>query len=225
MGLVLVINTAVNVIEEMPMSRIILRRYFVPVAAALCCGLAACEPSGGVTSGSNTVVAGKAAIGGSFSLIDHTGKDVTEADFLGKPQLIYFGFGYCPDVCPTALQKIGAAQDLVDKEGDVFQPMFFTVDPERDTPEQLALYISAKGFPKGLVGLTGSIEQVEAAKKTFAIYGAKVEDESSVGGVTFDHSNVIYLMDAQGEFVDVFSGNDSPEKIAKRLKTYIKNGV
>lgn len=187
-------------------------------------GLAACEPENGISSGQNTVVAGKALIGGPFSLVDHRGQSVTEADFVGKPQLIYFGFAFCPDVCPTSLQRMGAALDMVEGGAEAFQPIFITVDAERDTPEQLALYVTANGFPEGLVGLTGSTDQIEAAKKAFAVYGVKVEDSNSAGGITYDHTDIIYLMDKNGEFLDVFSSTDAPADIAARLSEHKKTG-
>ena len=179
-------------------------------------------------SGPNTVVAGKAAIGGAYSLVDHHGNAVTEADFVGRPQLIYFGFAFCPDICPTALQQMAFAIEIAteaDKSIDGhYQTMLITVDPERDTPEKLALYVSANGFPKNLVGLTGSQEQINAVKKVFAAIGNKVPDPSSAAGYTYDHSSIIYLMDKEGEFVDLFSHNDTPQDIAKRLVAYKKTG-
>ena len=122
-------------------------------------------------SGQVTAHSGTAAIGGAFTLVDHTGKTVTNKDFLGKPQLIYFGFADCPDVCPTALQQMGAALALAGDAATLYQPIFITVDYERDTPEKMAQYVTANGFPKGLVGLTGTKEQVDVAKKAFKVIG------------------------------------------------------
>ena len=203
------------------MSRIFLRTLMSTLAVL---GFAACGPSQPGTSGPVTAVSGSAAIGGPFSLIDHHGKPVTEADFLGTPQLIYFGFAFCPDVCPTALQQMGAALELAGPAADHYQPIFITIDAERDTPEQLALFVTANGFPKNLIGLTGSKEQIGAAKKTFAVYGQKVEDSSSAAGFTYDHTSMIYLMDAKGEFVDVFTHGVTPQQIADRLISYKKTG-
>lgn len=186
--------------------------------------LAACSPQNGVKSAPNTVVSGAAAIGGSFTLTDHEGQTVTDQDYLGKPMLIYFGFAYCPDVCPTALQKMGAALSLAKLGPDDLHTLFITVDPERDTPEQLALYVTANGFPEGLRGLTGSPAQIEAVKKTYIAIGEKVDDPDNPGGFTYDHTNFIYLMGADGKFVDIFSGMDTPQEIADRLRTYKKTG-
>lgn len=201
------------------------RKIFNPVMIGLCAlVLGACSPAGGGQSATNTVVSGEANIGGTFTLTDHEGQTVTDQTFLGKPMLIYFGFAYCPDVCPTSLQKLGAALTLSKLDPDMFHSLLITVDPERDTPEQLALYVTANGFPKGLRGLTGTQEQIDVAKKAYIAIGQKVDDPDTPGGFTYDHTNFIYLMGADGKFVDIFSGLDTPQEIAERLKTYKKTG-
>jgi len=204
----------------------IMSRIFLPalfgISAALF--LTGCGPKEVATSGQVITSTGQAAIGGSFSLVDHHGKPVTEADFFGKPQLVFFGFSFCPDVCPTALQQMGAALELAGAAAGHYQPIFITIDPERDTPEQLALYVTANGFPKGLTGLTGTDAQITAVKDVFAVYGKKVTDPTSAAEFTFEHSSIIYLMDAQGKFVSAFSHTDTPEKIAKRLVEYKETG-
>ena len=128
-------------------------------------GLVACNPSnagGNDIQSGNVTYTGEADIGGPFSLINHENQPVTEADFIGQPQLIYFGFSFCPDICPTELQRISALMERVDPKGEKIQPLFISVDPERDTPDALALYVTADSFPDNLVGLTGSVAQVEA---------------------------------------------------------------
>lgn len=167
---------------------------------------------------------GKAAIGGAFTLVNQDGKTVTNEDFKGKPQLIYFGFASCPDVCPTALQQMAAALRLAGDKAQIYQPIFITVDPQRDTPEMLAQYVRANGFPKGLIGLSGAQAQIDAVIKAFGVYAKRVDDPSSAAGYTYDHSSMIYLMDKNGDFVEVFSHADSPEKIAKRLINFAKSG-
>jgi protein SCO1/2 len=173
-----------------------------------------------ISGGTVTTVSGTAAIGGAYTLMDHTGKSVSDADYKGKAQLIYFGYAYCPDVCPAALQQMGAALSLSGDAAKAYQPMFISIDPERDTPEKLALYVTANGFPDGLVGLTGSAEQITHAKKIFGVYGQKVEDPSNSDGFSYDHTSLIYLMDKEGEFVDIFTHGDTPADIAKRLIEY-----
>lgn len=178
--------------------------------------------SGAGQSGPITVT-GKAQIGGAFELVNQDSETVTDQDFIGRPQLIYFGFGYCPDVCPLALQQMGAALGQVDPEGTFFQPIFISVDPERDTPETLKTYVTNNGFPKGLVGLTGSTDQVEAAKRVFKMFSQKVPDPDGSAGYTVDHASLIFLMDNQGEFYDVFTHNTSTEDIIAGLQTYKKS--
>ena len=171
-----------------------------------------------------TVVSGEADIGGAFSLIDHNGAAQTQDAFIGKPQLIYFGFSYCPDICPTALQKMGAVQAQVDKEADKLNYLFVSVDPERDTPESLKPYVGANGFPDGLVGLTGSQEQVEIAKAAFKVYSQVVETPESASDYTVDHSDIIYFMDKTGKFVELFTGRASVPDIAGRVKYHLNTG-
>ena len=206
-------------------------RFFLKTAicaTALSMSITACGPQEIATSGQNTVVSGKAMIGGAYTLVDHTGATVTEENYMGRPQLIYFGYAYCPDVCPTALQQMGAALYLTEQKMPTlaghYQPIFITIDAERDTPEKMAQYVTANGFPKGLIGLTGSSEQLKQAQKAFAVIGQKIEDSSNPDGYTYDHSSLIYLMDAKGEFVDIFTHADTPQKIADRLIAYKKTG-
>lgn len=188
--------------------------------AALIIGLAGCGPAEPVArSGSKVVVSGTANIGGPFELINQDGQPVTQDDLLGRPTLTYFGFTYCPDICPTALQSIGAAMATVDPKGAYFQTVLFSVDPERDTPEVLKQYVTAPIFPKGLQGFTGSVEQVEAAKKAYKIYAVKAEEESASDYVV-DHVSLIYLFDKDGVFVDVFTHGTSVDDLMKALDNY-----
>lgn len=198
-----------------------LRSIIVAASLLSLTGLPACQPTETAQSGPVTAT-GSVDIGGPFELVNQDGQTVTEASFLGRPQLIYFGFSYCPDVCPMALQQMGAAQAKADPKGEYFQPIFISVDPERDTPESLKLYVTANGFPKNLTGLTGTNEQVEAAKDVFRIYAQKVEDPSNADSYTVDHASLIYLMNAEGKFVDVFTHNSTVEDITKRLTAYKK---
>lgn len=199
-----------------------LKALFLSLGVASMALLSACEPQ--TARSGQVTVTGTAQIGGPFELVNQDGETVTDQDILGKPQLIYFGFSYCPDVCPLALQQMGAAQAQVDPEGEFFQPIFISVDPERDTPESLKLYVTARGFPKNLMGLTGTPEQVEVAKTAFKIYAQKVEDPELTGGYTVDHVSLIYLMDKDGGFVDVFTHSSDVQDIAKRLASFKKTG-
>ena len=184
--------------------------------------LAACgEPTAKVGS---TVTSGTADIGGAYNLINQDGQAVTEAGALGKPQLVYFGFSYCPDICPTALQKMGAAQARIDPQGDKINYLFISVDPERDTPESLKLYVTANGFPTGLIGLTGSQDQIDAVKSAYKVYSQKVPTPDSAGDYTVDHSDIIYLMDKNGHFVEFFFGKTSIPERAARINLHLKTG-
>jgi protein SCO1/2 len=158
---------------------------------------------------------GKALVGGPFTLVDQTGKTVTDKDFRGQYMLVYFGFTNCPDVCPSGLQVISAALDKVGAKADQVTPLFITVDPERDTPEQLASYVSS--FHPRLVGLTGSPEQISAALKAYRVYAKKVDDPKSTAGFTYDHTSIIYLMDRNGDYLANFTHATSVDRIAERL--------
>lgn len=171
-----------------------------------------------------TVTSGTAEIGGAYTLINQDGETVTEAQALGKPQLIYFGFSYCPDICPTALQKMGAAQARIDPDGDKLNYIFISVDPERDTPESLKLYVTANGFPKGLTGLTGTQDQIDAVKTAFKVYSQKVPTPDSAADYTVDHSDIIYMMDKNGDFVEFFFGKSTVPEMAARINLHLKTG-
>lgn len=135
------------------------------------------------------------AIGGPFTLVDQKGKTVTDADFRGRPMAVFFGFTHCPEVCPTTLVQMANLTGKIGAAADRLQILLITVDPERDTPEQLALYLQS--FDPRVVGLTGSREQVDAALAAYKAYAKKIPTES---GYTMDHSASVYLMKADGSF-------------------------
>ncbi len=158
---------------------------------------------------------GKALVGGPFSLVDHTGKRVTEQDFRGRYSLVLFGFTYCPDVCPSGLQVMAAALDKLGAKGDRITPVFISVDPERDTPAQLAQYVAS--FHRRLVGLTGTQAEVDAVAKAYRVYFKKVRDEKSSANYTIDHTALIYLMDQNGSYVAHFTPTTGLDAMAERL--------
>ena len=162
----------------------------------------------------------RALIGGPYTLVNHRGETVTDKSFLGRYQLIYFGYTFCPDVCPTELQSMTTALDMIGDKAKEVVPIFITVDPERDTPPQLASYVS--NFSPHLIGLTGTVKQVEAAKKVYRVYASKVKDENSSAAYLMDHSSIIYLMDRQGKFLTHFSYGTKPQEIAASLKRLIR---
>ncbi len=136
------------------------------------------------------------SVGGPFTMVDHTGRTVTEKDFLGLPFVVFFGFTHCPDICPTTLSWLSDLVEGAAPEGRRPTVMFVTVDPERDTTEVLGNYIGS--FGPGIVGLTGSLDQVTEMAKTWKVYFKKVPLES--GGYTMDHSASIFLMGRDGKF-------------------------
>ncbi len=164
-------------------------------------------------------VSGKALIGGPFTLTDHTGKTVTEKDFAGGFTLVYFGFTYCPDVCPTELQIMTAALEQLGDKAEKVTPVFISVDPKRDTVEQMASYVT--NFHKRLVGLTGTPEQVKAAAKAYRVYYAEVKDETSSAGYTVDHSSIVFLMGPKGDYLAHFSHGTSPQKMAEGIAKHL----
>ncbi|MCL4767567.1 MAG: SCO family protein [Hyphomicrobiaceae bacterium] len=158
---------------------------------------------------------GKAAVGGPFTLTDHTGRRVTDQDFRGRFMLVSFGFTFCPDVCPSGLQVMAAALDQLGPKAERITPIFISVDPERDTPEQLARYVPS--FHPRLVGLTGTAEEIQSAAKAYRVYYRKVKDEKSTADYTIDHTSIIYLMDPQGEFVAHFTHATPVSTMAEKL--------
>jgi len=139
-----------------------------------------------------------AEIGGPFSLVDHHGKSVTDRDYLGKPTLVFFGFTNCPNVCPSTLLEITDQLKELGPDADRLNVLFITVDPERDTPQQLALYLSS--FDPRITGLSGTPENILAAEKAYHIYAKKVPLED--GGYTMDHTATVAMMNSKGQYVD-----------------------
>jgi protein SCO1/2 len=156
-------------------------------------------------------------VGGPFRLIDHNGRTVTEADFRGKPFLVFFGFTHCPDVCPTALFEMSEAFRRLGPDADKARALFISVDPERDTPEILKQYVSS--FDPRIVGLTGTPEQIATVTKAYKVYAKKVPLDG--GGYTLDHSAIVYLMDRQGRFVAPFNLKRPADQAAADLRRYL----
>jgi len=140
----------------------------------------------------------RAEIGGPFSLVDHHGKPATDRDYLGKPTLVFFGFTHCPNVCPTTLFELSNQLEELGPDADRLNVLFITVDPERDTPQQLALYLSS--FDPRITGLTGAPENILAAENAYHVYAKKVPLED--GGYTMDHTATVAVMNSKGQYVD-----------------------
>lgn len=164
---------------------------------------------------------GTALVGGPFQLVNHQGRPVDQTMLNGKWTLVFFGFTYCPDYCPTTLSMLKAVQDQLGERARDLQIVFISVDPERDTPQALAEYLSSDGFPDGTIGLTGAPEQVAQAAKAYrAYYRRNGEGES----YTMDHSLTIYLMGPDGRFRSAIAHDLGPERAAQLIEAAMRRG-
>lgn len=167
---------------------------------------------------------GTAAIGGPFDLAATNGQNVTDQTYRGKWQLMFFGYTFCPDACPTALNNISIAVEKLGADASKLQPLFITVDPHRDTPKVMTEYL--KSFDSRIIGLTGTQEQIDRVVKEYRIYVARQKsDDESADDYLVSHSAYIYLFDPQGQFVDVIQGNESGETIADWLHKQMARAV
>jgi protein SCO1 len=160
-------------------------------------------------------------IGGPFALVDHTGKPRTDEDFRGKLLLIYFGYSYCPDVCPTDLQQIGLAIDGLGAGGEAVQPLFITVDPGRDTVSHLVDYVPL--FHPRLIGLTGSAEQIQRVAHAYKVYYARYPPGSP--DYVVDHSAFIYLVDEVGKYIGFFPPGTTAERMIEMIRLHLPEGA
>jgi len=162
---------------------------------------------------------GAVEIGGPFTLVSHTGRTVSDADFRGSYLLVYFGYTYCPDVCPTTLRDIGLALDALGADAERVQPLFITIDPERDTVAVLADYVGA--FHPRLIGLTGTAEQVARAAKAYGVFYAKVESKDKSEPYFMNHSAFTYLMGPDGRYLTVFPYGTKPKAMAAAIRNFL----
>ena len=186
------------------------------VVAVLAIGLLAARHYWGMGGDSAPGASGEgtASIGGSFTLLDQHGRTVTDRGFHGRWLLVYFGFTYCPDVCPTSLARNGDAVTLLGDKGKQVVPVLITVDPERDTPEKLKDYVVS--FHPQAVGLTGTPEQIAAVARAYRVYYAKARQDAG-DDYLVDHSSITYLIGADGRFVKFFRHEASAEEVADYL--------
>ena len=157
---------------------------------------------------------------GGFNLIDETGQPVSQDSYTGKFRLVYFGFTFCPDVCPMQLEVVSRALDIAKISPDWLTTLFITLDPERDTPEDMAIYTD--NFHKNIIGLTGSLDQIQQAAKAYKVYFQKVSDPETTGGYTVDHSSIVFLMGPDNNYRQHFTHRDSAEDIAEKITTIIQ---
>lgn len=162
-----------------------------------------------------SVSSGAAAIGGPFQLVDTTNTPVTEANFQGKLQLVYFGFTFCPDICPTDLLVISNVMEKLGADAENVKPIFITVDPERDTPEHLKTYM--ENFSPTITALTGSPEAIAAVAKEYKVYYKRIDDGKTKDYLV-DHTAIKYLMDRNGQFITHFPAGTDVDVIVKKIK-------
>jgi cytochrome oxidase Cu insertion factor (SCO1/SenC/PrrC family) len=159
---------------------------------------------------------GVALVGGPFTMVNQKGETVSDKTYLGKPMLLFFGFTFCPDVCPTELQVMAAALTELGASGADIQPIFVSIDPERDSPEVMAAYVS--NFGERFTGLTGTPKQVAEMAQVYRVFYAKQENQADPKNYQMDHSAIIYLMGADGKFLKHFSYSTDAKALAEGLK-------
>jgi protein SCO1 len=187
-------------------------------AAALAVAIVLGSMPGGAVRAADPAPAEAPRIGGHFSLVAADGTEVTDRSFSGKWLLLYFGYTYCPDVCPTSLNAIASALDEIGPLADRIQPIFVTVDPQRDTPTVIAQYV--KAFSPRLIGLTGSDAQIAAAAKAFHVF-YQVHQIGN-GEYAIDHSSYVYVMNPAGQVVELITGNLPGHSVAGELRRLVQ---
>ena len=168
-----------------------------------------------------TAVAGGAQIGGTFTLVDENGATVTDRDVIDQPSLVYFGYTFCPDVCPLDNARNAEAVEILESRGDIVKPVFISIDPQRDTPEILRDFTD--NLHPRMVGLTGTPEQVKAASQTYRTYFKKQEPEE--GNEQFylvDHSTFTYLVFPDEGFIEFFKRDTTPEALADGVQCFLE---
>jgi protein SCO1/2 len=164
-----------------------------------------------------------AAVGGPFTLTDHHGRAVTEKDYAGRMLLIFFGYTYCPDICPTEVQTMAEVMDaLTPEEQAKVQPLFITIDPERDTPPVVADYVAL--FHPQIVGLTGTPAQVAAIARAYRIYYARSGGEPDGTGYMMDHSAYLYLMAPDGTLLALYPRGTAAPQVTAAIRQRLQNG-
>ncbi|MEP6967553.1 MAG: SCO family protein [Pseudomonadota bacterium] len=153
-------------------------------------------------------------VGGAFHLTDQNGARVDDKILKGKWTAVFFGYTFCPDVCPTTMTTLAQAIDRMGDRAKAFQVVFITVDPERDTPAQLKTYLSSPAFPREAIGLTGAPADVAAAARAYHVYYKKAGAEAGYG---VDHTSIVYLMDPKGRFVRPIAFGVSPAEVAGQI--------
>jgi cytochrome oxidase Cu insertion factor (SCO1/SenC/PrrC family) len=187
------------------------------VAASLIAGsMAAAEDQPSAAQMMDDLMFGHGAVGGPFTLTDTSGRQRSDTEFRGKLMVVYFGYTFCPDVCPTDLMSITQALETLGPAAEAIQPIFITIDPERDT-KIMAEYLSA--FHPSFIGLTGSPDQIRKVANSYKAAYSKVEDGK--GDYTIDHTGVIYLMGRKGDYLGFMPPQTGPDRLAEVLRKYL----
>ena len=168
-----------------------------------------------------TASTGQPDVGGPFNLVNQDGAAVDQTLLDGKWTLVFFGFTYCPDYCPTTLSALAATQARMGDKAKDLQIVFVSVDPDRDTPAALKTYLASDGFPEGVIGLTGSPEQVAAATKAYRAFYERVGEGE---GYTMNHGLTIYLMGPDGRFRSALAHDLGPERSAQLIERVMARG-
>ncbi|WP_313577037.1 MULTISPECIES: SCO family protein [Brevundimonas] len=190
---------------------------------ALALGLITMVVVGGRQQAAQTtdVATGQPLVGGDFTLTDQNGKTVDQTILNGKWTLVFFGFTYCPDYCPTTLGVLNAVQERMGDKAEDLQIVFISIDPERDTPQMLKDYLSSDGFPDGVIGLTGTPEQVAKAAKAYRAFYQKVGEGE---GYTMNHGLTVYLMGPDGQFRSAVAHDLGPSRTATLIENAMEKG-
>lgn len=158
-------------------------------------------------------------LGGPFSLTDQFGNKRKNSEFLGKYMMVYFGYSFCPDVCPMGLQHISKALELLGTDIDQVTPLFITIDPERDTQENLKVY--AQNWHSSFIFLTGSQEEINPVLEAYKVYTMRARPDGTMADYLIDHSAFVYLMDRSGNLISFFPHTSDPQVMAQTVREHL----
>ena len=196
----------------------IARVLFLIASLWFCCGVVlAADEQPSATEMMEDLMYGRGSVGGPFTLTDQNGQKRSDSEFRGKLMIVYFGYTFCPDVCPADLMAITQALDALGAAAEGIQPVFITVDPERDTT-LLKDYVAA--FHPSLIGLTGSAEEIRKVANSYKAYYRQVPGERK-GEYSIDHAGILYLMGRNGEYLGFLPPQTAPEKLTEVLRKYL----
>jgi protein SCO1/2 len=202
------------------MSKLVTNRRITMALA--CAGLLALTGCSGTSQPAERPPLEGSSIGGPFTLVDKNGHTVRWSDFAGKYRIVYFGYTFCPDACPTDMQATMRGLDIFAKAHPALaadiRPMFISIDPARDTPKVVGEFAAA--FSPRLIGLTGTPAQIDQAAKAFAVYYAR--GATTPGGYLMDHSRIVYLMGRNGEPLAMLAADKGPQAVANDLAEWVK---